>query len=134
MDFPKSRDKIKGYLMKTVADDGGGNAKDTTTTVKRPGQLYVRPSPPEAWEGSVEGEANKNRVAKAWPCGIVSENVIDRCLELGSTDNLSVVIVLLSDRISKQYEGHDGSTIDTIQNNNQGIPNSSARWSKRRNQ
>ena len=134
VDFPKSRDKIKGYLMKTVADDGGGNEKDTTTTVKRPGQLYVRPSPPEAWEGSVEGEANKNRVAKAWPCGIVSENVIDRCLELGSTDNLSVVIVLLSDRISKQYEGHDGSTIDTIQNNNQGIPNSSARWSKRRNQ
>ena len=126
VDFPKSRDRVKGYLMKKISDDGSGAGS---------GKLYVRPTPPEAWEGgSWEGISDKNLVAKAWPCGIVCENLVDRCLELGSQDNLTALVVLLSDEIG--LEGHDGSTIDTL---TQGGASSTSKkrrdaWQRRRNE
>ena len=52
------------------------------------------------------------KVAQAWPCGIVCEKLLDRCLEKGSTDHLSVVLVLLT-KEGVGLDGHDGSTLDT---------------------
>lgn len=123
VDFPKTQSKVKGFVMRTVSDDGSGAG---------PGTLYVRPAPPEAWEGGWEGESNKDRVAKAWPCGIVCENLIDHCLELGSTDNLSAVLVLLSDDVG--MAGHDGSTISLLDGQEVKVSKQQTEaWHRRRN-
>jgi serine/threonine protein phosphatase PrpC len=128
VDFPQSRDQVKGYLMKKWSEDGSDEGRGT---------LHIRPTPPEAWEGgSWEGMgSDKNLVAKAWPCGIVCENLVDRCLELGSQDNLTAVVVLLSDTIG--MEGHDGSTMDTLTQGG-GTSSTTKRrrdaWQRRRNE
>jgi len=101
VDFPKSRDKVKGYVMATQADDGSNAG---------PGQLHVRATPPEAWEGGWQGQSDKGKVALAWPCGIVCEKILDRALELGSGDNMSAILVLLG---NVGMAGHDGSSLDT---------------------
>ena len=110
--------------MKAEADGGGAAG---------PGKLYVRSSPPEAWEGGWEGETDKSRVARSWPCAIVCENLVERCLELGSTDNLSAVLVLLSDDVG--VGGNDGSGIDHVEQGH-GIERSAREaeaWHRRRN-
>ena len=89
--------------MDTLASDSSGVG---------PGMLHVRATPPEAWEGGWKGESDKTRVAKAWPCGIVCEKLLDKALERGSTDNLSAVIVLLGGDVG--MAGHDGSSIDAL--------------------
>jgi hypothetical protein len=178
VDFPLSRDKVKGFLMKIVSDDdddedlqeGDNNrtrsfsrlldddeeeeqeeeeqpppwarVKETEAGAdlrgkKTPGKLYVRSTPPEAWEGgSWEGECDKNMVAKAWPAGIVCENLLDHCVELGSQDNLSAVLLLLSEsQATAGFSSHDGSTLDTIQAGH-GMVRSSREaevWRRRRN-
>ena len=98
----------------------------------------MRPDAPEAWEGGWEagreGEAaDKSRVARSWPCGIVCENLIDRCLELGSTDNLSAVLVLLGDDVG--MGGNDGSTIDHMAHGGaiDRSPRQAEAWQRRRN-
>ena len=125
VDFPKSRDKIKGYLMKTEADDGSNTGV---------GRLFVRQTPPEAWEGSWEGIKEKDSVARAWPCGIVCENLIDKCLELGSTDNISAMVVLLT-KDGVGMAGHDGSGLDDYKNVqvNQMTNKQKDAWQRRRN-
>ena len=95
----------------------------------------MRPTPPEAWEGGWEGEADKGRVARAWPCGIVVENLLDRCVELGSADNLSAVLVLLAAEDGIGVAGNDGSTIDHLTQGH-GIESSRQQkeaWQRRRN-
>ena len=70
VDFPKSRDGVKGWLMKKEAEDGvGGSCSEDGRRGGGeegvlPGRLFVRPTPPEAWEGGMEGEADKSRVRK----------------------------------------------------------------------
>ena len=119
VDFPKSRDGVKGWLMKKEAKDGvGGSCSEDGRRGGGeegvlPGRLFVRPTPPEAWEGGMEGEADKSRVGKAWPCGIVCENLLDHCLDRGSTDNLSAILVLLGK--DHDMDGHDSSTVDALQ-------------------
>ena len=104
VDFPKSRDKVKGYVMETLSTDASGSG---------PGEIHVRPTPPEAWEGGWKGESDKTRVSEAWPCGIVCEKLLDRALELGSGDNMSAVLVLLhGSEVGKA--GHDGSQVEAL--------------------
>ena len=102
VDFPKSRDKVKGYVMEVLSEDGSGTGT---------GKIHIRQTPPEAWEGSWEGENDKTRVATAWPCGIVCERLVDRALELGSGDNLSAILVMLGD---VGMDGHDGSSLEAL--------------------
>ena len=126
VDFPKSRDKVKGFVMKVASADGSGAG---------PGEVFVRPTPPEAWEGGWAGEADKARVARAWPCGIVVENLLDRCIELGSADNLSAVLVMFGERDGIGVAGNDGSTLDHLEQGH-GIESSQRQkeaWQRRRN-
>ena len=104
VDFPNSRDSVKGFVMRIVAEDGNGRG---------PGKLHVRPTPPAAWEGGWQGESEKNNVLRSWPCAITCEKLLDHCLEKGSADNLSAMLVIISD-VEIGAGGHDGSTIDAV--------------------
>jgi hypothetical protein len=59
VDFPRSKDKIKGYVMKTVADNGNSDLPNG------PGEIHVRPTPPESWEGGDwGGEMSKTKMGR----------------------------------------------------------------------
>jgi serine/threonine protein phosphatase PrpC len=117
-DFPRTRYKAtRGFVMRTVADDGSG---------KGPGEVHLRGTPPAAWEGGwcsggggsgggggADNRVTKSSLARAWPCSIVCERLVDECLERGSDDNLSAVLVLF-DGADVGMAGHDGSTMDDL--------------------
>lgn len=113
VELPQGQDgdnssRVRGWLMRKEgapagagaaaanADDGG----DGSFTASGPGKLLVCPEPPGHHDSTTVHEMKNVWGASGWACGMVCEDLIDTCLRLGSTDNLSATLVLLSPYVS----------------------------------
>ena len=91
--------RVKGWLMRKedAPDDAAENDDiDSDSISSGSGKLFVCPEPPGEYESTTVYETKNVWGASGWACAMVCEDLIDTCLQLGGTDNLSATLVLLS--------------------------------------
>lgn len=93
-----------------LACDGIWDVMSSQEVVDKVREMLVkgRPPPEPAEEGAAAqadgGEPEQPQPPRPWDLGAVCECLIDHCLRLGSRDNMSVIIVLLDQKLKPRTE------------------------------
>ena len=91
-----------------IACDGIWDAMSSQDAVDCVRDLLTNGRPPQVSEPDVGDAADPNKPAeppkprRPWDLGAVCEETIDRCLALGSRDNMSILVVLLQPKFLPQ--------------------------------
>jgi len=92
-----------------LACDGIWDVMSSQEVVSKVQELLSNGRPPSpvkpAGDADDPDAQHKEKEPRRWDLGAVCEALIDHCLELGSRDNMSVIIVLLQPRLTPKPDG-----------------------------